>query len=67
MYPHAGGENQGVLLEGFILAGDTICNPIARWHQLGGRSQRAGWEWDFELCRLFAKGFVGDGLRLVGI
>lgn len=61
------GKIRGVLLEGFTLAGDPVQNPLQDGISLEGVvSGRDGGLWDFELRRLFIKGFAGDGLRLVG-
>lgn len=61
------GRIRGVLLEGFTLAGDHIRNPLQGGISLEAQvSGRDGGLWDFELRRLFVKGFAGDGLRLVG-
>ncbi|MCU1753113.1 hypothetical protein [Pseudomonas sp. 6D_7.1_Bac1] len=61
------GKIRGVLLEGFTLAGDHVHNPLQDGISLEGVvSGRDGGLWDFELRRLFVKGFAGDGLRLVG-
>ncbi|WP_242486405.1 hypothetical protein [Pseudomonas sp. TH03] len=61
------GKIRGVLLEGFTLAGDYVHNPLQDGISLEGKvSGPDGGLWDFELRRLFVKGFAGDGLRLVG-
>lgn len=61
------GKVRGVLLEGFTLAGDPVRNPLQDGISLEAAvSGRDGGLWDFELRRLFVKGFAGDGLRLVG-
>lgn len=61
------GKIRGVLLEGFTLAGDPVRNPLQNGISLEAAvSGRDGGLWDFELRRLFVKGFAGDGLRLLG-
>ena len=63
----AAGRVRGVLLEGLTLAGDYLRNPLQHGISLHGKvAGRDGGLWDFELRRLFIKGFAGDGLKLLG-
>lgn len=63
----AAGRVRAVVLEGLTLAGDAVHNPMQDGISLQGRVAGSdGGLWDFELRRLFIKGFAGDALKLLG-